>query len=212
MPRKDTLSPGQTIRACPQCGVTFVRWRCSPVVYCSRACYFETITVPVADRFWTKVDRSAGPDGCWLWTGALASSGYGNVGVQRRPGLAHRVAWELTHGPIPKGMYVCHNCPGGDNKLCVNPAHLWLGTPTQNAQDAWDKGAMPHTHRVSEAQRGSAHHHAKLTEEAVVAIRRAYAAGGVSQSELAARYGVGPGAIQKVIAGTRWRHVDPSSS
>jgi hypothetical protein len=82
--------------------------------------------LPVADRFWPKVDKSAGPDACWPWTGCIQTRGYGQfyVGMEgermvRQP--AHRVAWELTHGPIPAGLVIDHKCK---NTVCVNPAHL----------------------------------------------------------------------------------------
>lgn len=92
----------------------------------------------LAARFWEKVDRA---EGCWLWTGAK-SSGYGKIQRgQRGAGYvwAHRVAWELTVGPIPDGLQVLHAC---DNPPCVNPAHLFLGTRSDNMRDAASKGRL----------------------------------------------------------------------
>jgi hypothetical protein len=97
--------------------------------------------VPLERRFWNKVLKT---DDCWLWTGALnapegtRSGGYGVVGTTRpKTALAHRVAWELVNGPIPAGMVVAHRC---DNRRCVNPAHLFIGTQKDNVHDMLAKG------------------------------------------------------------------------
>lgn len=91
----------------------------------------------VSDRFWSKVDRSGGPDSCWLWRGNLTPLGYGRVGYAGRVVLAHRMAWELSVDDIPAGLWVLHRC---DVPGCVNPAHLFLGTALDNARDRDVKG------------------------------------------------------------------------
>jgi hypothetical protein len=94
------------------------------------------------ERFWAKVDRSGGPDACWLWTAGTfrLRNGYGKFGADpaaSRTVYAHRFAYELSHGPIPPGLLVCHHC---DNPPCCNPAHLFLGTIADNMRDMSDKG------------------------------------------------------------------------
>ena len=89
-------------------------------------------------RFWSKVQPT---EGCWLWTGARSTEGYGYIGVGPRRNhkdvLAHRLMWELTYGPIPNGLWVLHRC---DTPSCVRPDHLFLGTHQDNMDDMKRKG------------------------------------------------------------------------
>ena len=91
-----------------------------------------------AERFWLKVQKQ---DGCWLWIGAATTSGYGVFQRGRRGEhlyKAHRFAYELHFGEIPKRALVLHTC---DNKLCVNPLHLEIGDHSKNLKDAWARGS-----------------------------------------------------------------------
>lgn len=92
----------------------------------------------LADRLWEKVDKSGGPDACWLWTARRGPDGYGQIKVDGQGRQAHRVVMELTLGEaVPKHLYVCHRC---DNPPCCNPAHLFVGTPSDNQRDSVAKG------------------------------------------------------------------------
>lgn len=92
---------------------------------------------PLHERFWSKVNTGDGPDDCWLWEGAKAPFGHGHITDGGKTLYTHRLAWELTNGPIPAGLFVCHRC---DRPSCCNPAHLYLGTPKDNVQDRFDRG------------------------------------------------------------------------
>src|SRR5213078_650845 len=119
-----------------------------------------------AAEFWAAVEK--GP-GCWLWLRARIPTGYGHVrwgGLQRN---AARVAWQLTYGPIPDGLRVCHYC---DNPPCVKPAHLFLGTREDSARDRARRG------RIAAGER---HGMARLSFAQVREIRKRYEAGGISQ-------------------------------
>src|SRR4051794_32506507 len=96
----------------------------------------------VLGRFWSKVSKRGHPKGCWEWTaGVFKSGGYGQfnmrVAGKRQPYRAHRISYELAHGPIPSDLCVLHEC---DNRVCVNPAHLFLGTRGDNCDDMHAKG------------------------------------------------------------------------
>lgn len=88
------------------------------------------------DRFWSKVDLSGD---CWLWTASLGSTGYGQFNVERKAKKAHRVAYELTHGPIPEGLVIDHLC---FEPRCVNPFHLEPVTNAENLRRAEAAGRM----------------------------------------------------------------------
>jgi len=135
-------------------------------------------------RFWAKVVIS---EGCWEWAASLGSTGYGQIMVDDAPMKASRYSWILAHGPIPDGLGVCHKC---DNRRCVRPDHLFLGTQKDNAED------------MARKFRGTG----KLTREQVLFIREAFSAG-VKQTELAEKLGISLGLVHGVVKGKVYRHV-----
>lgn len=154
-------------------------------------------------RFWSKVDRSAGPTGCWIWTASKNTGGYGHVFVGGRLQGAHRVAYELTNGPVPKGdgyhgTVVCHHC---DVRACVNPAHLFIGAQSDNHADMMRKGRHP-----ARPCRGEANGASKLTETLVRQIRDLRASG-VTGAEVARLLGVSQGTVSRAYRGIGWAHV-----
>jgi HNH endonuclease len=148
---------------------------------------------PLAERLASKY-RENEVTGCWEWTAYINRHGYGTIEDNYKPKPAHRASFELHCGEIPKGMHVLHVC---DNRKCVNPKHLFLGTHADNMADMIAKGRE---------QRGAAHKrpNAKLTEMDVLAIK---AARGISQKALGAQYGVGQDQISRIRSGKRWSYL-----
>lgn len=189
-------------QTCPHCQSTVLPTRRRARVFCSMAC--RRAHTPAA-RFWAKVNKSGD---CWLWTANSGRRGYGRFGYNGRTQQAHRVAWQLTHGPIKDGLCVCHSC---DVPACVNPAHLWLGTQDENVSDRDKKGrhfsptGERHGSRTQPESRprGEAHANAKLTTEQVIAIR----ADTRSLRLVAADYGIGQQTVCKIKKGQSWAHV-----
>lgn len=93
------------------------------------------------ERFWSKVKKGT-DDECWIWLKSCDTEGYGRFQMEKKRYGAHRFVWLITHGNLPDELDVLHNCPTGDNKKCVNPRHLWLGTQDDNMKDARDKGQL----------------------------------------------------------------------
>ena len=161
-----------------------------------------------AARFWGRIDRTAE---CWVWRGGHFSDGYGRVRVGGRDLKTHRIAWELTNGPIQDGLFVCHHC---DNRGCCNPAHLFLGTAADNMHDRDAKGRSATGCRngsrlhPESRPRGENMKTAKLTSGDVIRIRATYANGGITYKQLGQEYGVSATEIMRVVRGEYWRHIE----
>jgi HNH endonuclease len=144
----------------------------------------------VEARFWAKVEKT---DGCWEWRGAISKNGYGKFAFGGTMKSVHRVAWVLTRGPIPEGLHVLHRC---DNRPCVNPEHLWLGTSADNLNDCVVKGRFYCPQR-------------KLSPEIAIEIRQLSHLG---VKPLARRYGVLPSSIRLILQGKTYRYAKESVS
>jgi hypothetical protein len=151
-------------------------------------------------RFWLKVDIRS-DDECWIWNGPVSNCGYGNfsVGGKRSPDYkqwsAHRYAWVIANGEIPDGLNVCHTC---DNRLCVNPAHLFLGTDVDNMADKVAKDRQA---------KGSTSGKSKLSEADVNKVIELYNSGKL-QREVGEELGVSQAVVSKILLGQNWKHVD----
>jgi hypothetical protein len=146
----------------------------------------------IRDRFWAKVAKS---ESCWTWTAALNDSGYGSFRFDGWMRGAHRVAWIFTFGH-PGELHVLHKC---DNRRCVNPAHLYLGTNADNVADRVCKGR-------SSSGKGEHHGRAKLVAADIPAIRRRLASGDF-QKDIAKDYGVSQPCIGYLARRVTWHAV-----
>jgi hypothetical protein len=164
--------------------------------------------IPFKDRYIPEPNT-----GCWLWIAAVSKSGYGASYNNGKQQSAHRMSWEIENGKIPEGMFVCHKC---DEKTCVNPDHLFLGTPKDNMQDMINKGrrVVPSTRNrmrgcdwrdahLGKLPTGEAHHGSKLTETDVLAIRASDDPGVI----LATKYNVSNNTISRVRRRLIWSHI-----
>ncbi len=147
--------------------------------------------------------------GCWLWVGARVSFGHGAVTVNGHQIAAHRASWLLHRGSIPPGSWVLHKC---DVPCCVNPVHLYLGTPADNTHDALVRGRLKlpvadsletHPERIP---RGERRWNAKLTAHDVAEIRR-QASMGIPCRVLAAKYEVSKATVSQIVHRKSWCHV-----
>jgi DNA-binding XRE family transcriptional regulator len=165
--------------------------------FCSQQCRTSFYYIEPEDKFFGNIGRKLA-SGCIEWQGTFTRDGYGQLKDRTRTSRnisAPRFSCELFIGPIPDGCDAMHRC---DNRKCVNPVHLRIGTRLDNMRDMVLKGRQA---------RGQKHHGAIFTEEEVLEIRRRWRRGGVTQKEMARELGVGKTLINAIIKGHIWKHV-----
>lgn len=146
----------------------------------------------VEKAFWKRVDKKS-DDECWEWKGYLMPNGYGQLKVKQKNVYAHRYSYELHYGRIPDNLLVCHKC---DNRKCVNPRHLFLGTQKDNVHDMDRKGrrvVKPGTQKIT-----------RKDAENIRLLHRE----GVHVDILAEKYGLKPCTIRNIIAYRLWKNTE----
>jgi hypothetical protein len=195
LPMSKSRKDGQ-MSVCCECGDEFYvpPSHRKETVCCSRTCRAKAQTKwqtkDLSERFWQKVNKT---ETCWLWTGAMLKTGYGSIRVNHKAERAHRVAYELSVGPIQAGRILLHSC---DNPLCVNPSHLRPGDKRENTNDAIARGQ----HATGERSARS-----KLSGNDVKIIKAAIAAG-ITGRSLAKTFSVDETTISHIKLGKSWKH------
>jgi hypothetical protein len=194
-----TVSMGrkrERVKMCNKCGVEFEAANHSRTL-----CNNCTLSRPFENRFWSNVNKGTSVS-CWEWLASLDGNGYGQFRcpITKRPKRAHRIAWEFINGQIPKGKFLCHHC---DNRKCVNPAHLFIGTALDNTRDMDKKGR-----RISVPMYGENHAMAVLTNKDVLEVKDLLQSGVLTQREIAKDYGVCFSTINHIAKGRQWKTVE----
>lgn len=131
--------------------------------------------------------------GCFIWYGAKQKNGYGHRNVNGKTKLVHRISYEETFGPIPKGMLVCHSC---DNRLCINPQHLFLGTHKDNTNDMMRKGRGSWGHTKGERNAKTI-----LKDSEVRNIYRLFKSNKFTRFELSKKFNASWNTINRIVSG-----------
>lgn len=165
------------------------------------------VTEKTIERFWSKVNIKT-PEDCWEWEASLLHSGYGRFRVgkyktTRRMMVAHRFSWMLTNGSIPVGLFILHKC---DNRKCVNPNHLFIGTFQDNSRDMCSKGRhYMQTH--GEIFKGEKNPRAKHSEESILNIYHLSFVEKKSNREIANLLQEDMQYLRNVLRGTTWKYL-----
>jgi len=154
-------------------------------------------SIEIINRFFNKVDKQLD---CWIWT-ASTRSGYGAFKVFGKTQSAHRISWEVHNNrSVPEGKLVCHKC---NNKLCVNPEHLYIGTYSDNSKDAVQAGVRNSYKYACGEKAGTA----KLTQANILKIVKLHEQG-LSHKEIAKKFKVGTCTIGNILRGESWKHIN----
>jgi len=153
----------------------------------------------IEERFWEKVDKT---EACWNWTGYISNHGSGAFVIGTKRYLPYRVSWEFINGPIPKGMQVCHKC---DNRKCVRPDHLWLGTQKDNVQDMIEKGRQSTFDKTS--IRGELCGNSKLNSKQVLEIREHRKNNTLDSKEISKMYNISRTHVYWIWHKKVWNHI-----
>lgn len=152
-------------------------------------CHLLTLKERFEDKF-IKGDKKE----CWLWQASI-SNGYGNLTYKNKSYIASRVSYQLYIGEIKSNMFVCHKC---DNPLCVNPNHLFLGSPTDNVKDMMSK---------QRSAKGEDHSQAKLINSDVVKIKEMLKKQNFTDQTIADLFNVKRETINRIKLNKAWKHI-----
>jgi len=147
-------------------------------------------------RFWDKVQKTSD---CWNWTASKGHNGYGRFRVKGKLESPHIVSYKLHNDDHIKGMDVCHTC---DNRACVNPNHLFLGSHSDNMKDCSNKGRNTGADLRGENQPGS-----KLKDDQVKTIKKLFQLN-IKTQEIADMYRVSYTTIYNIKIGKTWKHIN----
>lgn len=150
---------------------------------------------PILERLISKIHKDPTTE-CWEWQGTIDPKGYGRLHIDSIGRPAHRISYLIHKGEIPAGMLVCHTC---DNRRCVNPDHLFIGTNMDNMADMVAKGRQNKC-------RGEKHGKARLSASTVLAIRATD--NGMTHGQIAERFGATKTQVADIKSGRSWKYLE----